>query len=73
LDTVVWFAGKSGTQLTVHDARAAVGWKRNSRGLWQRGRGREVLKQQVPGSEKQSQNPWIQPRGALEPPFAASN
>jgi hypothetical protein len=73
LDTVVWFAGKSGTQLTVDDARAAVGWRGISGGFWQGGREGEVLKQQVPGSEKQSQNPWIQPRGALEPPFAASN
>jgi hypothetical protein len=70
LDTVVWFSGKSRTQLTVDDARAAVGWREISGGY---GRGREVLKQQVPGSEKQSQNPWSQPREALEPPFAASN
>src|SRR5271154_5757466 len=38
LDTVVWFAGKSGTQLTVDDARAAVGWKEISGGF---GRERE--------------------------------
>jgi hypothetical protein len=39
LDTVVWFAGKSGTQLTVDDARAAVGWRGISGGYGRGGEG----------------------------------
>ena len=42
LDTVVWFAGKSGTQLTVDDAGAAVGWREISGGYGMRGRGTQA-------------------------------
>ena len=72
LDAVVWLARESGAHLSVDDAWAAVGFfalaGRTTNGYWERG---DILKIQDAGSEKQSQNPWIQPRGAF-PCFAIS-
>jgi hypothetical protein len=65
LDTVIWFPSERRTNCTIDNARAAVGLVR----FWEMGK---ILKRQVPGSDRQSQNPWSQPRGGLPPDFDTS-